>query len=216
MWRLKHWVMHHSNITLIVASNYMRDMVKQSPILQHLPCHVIPFGVEQKHYDKKKCREELGIPNDAFVISFRQMNGDDPFKGTRYIEPALRQLKNIHTLPISDWVQDHETIMKTLVAADVFLMPSIAESFGLMAIESMSVGTPVIVFEGTALPEIVREGGVVVPRVPKELSSAIQNLHSNPELYKRLSENGKRVVKEHYTLEQYIHKHLEVYRGLLF
>ncbi len=63
------------------------------------------------------------------------------------------------------WIENTGTIAEALNAADLFLMPSIAEAFGLMAIESMACGTPVIVFEGTALPETINapECGIAVP-----------------------------------------------------
>jgi len=51
-------------------------------------------------------------------------------------------------------------------ASDLFLMPSIVESFGMMAIEAMSCGTLPIVLEGTALPEVTNSKtcGVTVKR----------------------------------------------------
>jgi len=52
------------------------------------------------------------------------------------------------------WI-DGEDLAIALSAADVFVMPSIQEAFGLMAVEAMACGTPVIVFDGTALPGVI-------------------------------------------------------------
>jgi len=214
MWKLKYWVMHHSNIHLIVASHYMKDIVKQSPILNHLKCDVIPYGIEQKNYNKKECRKELNIPDDVFVASYRNIK-ENCFKGTEYIE-SLPSLNNIYIFPIGGdgWIDDHEYLMKALTASDIFLMPSIEESFGIMAIESMSVGTPPIVFDGTALPEIIKSGGLIIKRNSDALLYAIQLLQSSPNIQKHLSINAKNIIKEIYTIDKYINAHINLYKSL--
>jgi glycosyltransferase involved in cell wall biosynthesis len=49
--------------------------------------------------------------------------------------------------------------------ANVFINPSIAESFGLVTVEAMACGTPVVVYNSTASPELVsHETGIIVKR----------------------------------------------------
>ena len=50
-------------------------------------------------------------------------------------------------------------------------MPSVAEAFGMMAVESMACGKPVIVFDGTSLPEVTRAPDIGL-RSRKEMSIA--------------------------------------------
>lgn len=217
-WRIKNWIMHHSNVTLIVASKYMHQNVKQSPILKHLPIHIIPFGIKQKDYDKDKCRDEMGIPKDRVVVAYRVINGDDPFKGISFVQEALEQIKVLKVFPLplsSEWEPDHEQVMKKLATADIFLMPSLAESFGLMAIESMSVGTPVICFDGTALPEVIGNGGITVQRTARSLVHAIRYLVNNPGIRHHFGDHGKRIVKEKYFIDRYINDHIALYKEML-
>lgn len=47
--------------------------------------------------------------------------------------------------------------------ADALIITSRAEGFGLPAVEAMACGTPVIAFDNTALPEVIADGGVLVP-----------------------------------------------------
>jgi glycosyltransferase involved in cell wall biosynthesis len=97
-------------------------------------------------------------------------------------------------------------------------MPSIAEAFGMMAVESMACGTPVIVFDGTALPDVIHapEGGISVPaKDSKSLADAIIRLLNDKQLYAQLVENGLRIVREEYTLEKHIQRHIELYSSLL-
>jgi len=78
-------------------------------------------------------------------------------------------------------------------------------AFGMMAVESMACGTPVIVFDGTALPDVIHapEGGISVPaRDSKALADAITGLLKDEQRYAQLVENGLRIVREEYSLRK--------------
>jgi glycosyltransferase involved in cell wall biosynthesis len=238
-WKIKQMVMQHTNVHLVVASSWMEQMAAKSPILSHLPRSIIPFGLDTqvfKPLDKKACKQAFGIPEDSFVVAFRSVPFS-PFKGVEYIEKALLNLSSkkpiyiitldaVGLVPNLDkkfkiielgWVNER-SIAAALSAADLFLMPSIAESFGMMAVESMACGTPVIVFEGTALPSVIQapRGGIAVPSKDWEaLKEAIETLIENTELYGNLVRNGLEIVNEEYTIEKYVARHLDLYNQLI-
>ena len=239
-WKLKEWVMQRTNIHLVIASRWMERMVAHSPILSHLPRSVIPFGLDThdfKPLDKKACREALGVPADHFAVAFRAVPFS-PFKGVEYIEEALLNLssdrpiclialdsvglipnlaKKFKTIELG-WMNESSKIAQALNAADVFLMPSIAEAFGMMAVESMACGTPVIVFEGTALPSVIQapRGGISVPsRDWRALKEALESLIKDPELHRNLIKNGLQIVSEEYTIDKYVARHLDLYNELI-
>lgn len=240
-WRLKKWVFGRSDIDLVVGSAWLRDRVRQSPILSHLPLHHIPFGVDEAIYKpgiKFAARSRLGIPQDADVIAFRSSPfGDNPFKGTPFVEAALQQyvpakdtwlitfdgvggldpLRNKYRILELGWVYDERSIAEALNAADLFLMPSIAESFGLMAIEAMACGTPSIVFEGTALTETINapECGIAVRYKDSEaLAGAIQTVLADNELRTRLRESGLQYFSAKHTFSRYASAYMELFRRL--
>ncbi|MGO8822511.1 MAG: glycosyltransferase [Desulfomonilaceae bacterium] len=239
-WRLKHAVMHASKIDLVVASRWMLERVKRSPIVSHLPCHLIPFGVSGsfRPQDKASCRAQIGIPVDATVLGFRARPVEDYHKGLVHVEKALAALrfkKPIYLITFEQtgwnrfpidrynlielgWVDDQDLISVALNAMDVFLMPSTAEAFGMMAVESMACGTPVICFEGTSLPQVIHapQGGIAVPyKNDTALAEAIQTLLDNDSLRESLSANGLKIVGEEYREDLYVKRHLELYESLL-
>lgn len=238
-WKINKWLFQHTSVHLVVASQWMDQMVANSPILSHLPRSIIPFGLDTQVFkpsNKKASRQSLGIPKDAFVVAFRAAP-HSPFKGYEYIEKALLNLSSkkpiclltfdsVGQIPnLSNkfkifelgWIIEPERMAQALNAANLFLMPSIAEGFGMMAIESMACGTPVIAFEGTALPSVIKapRGGLAVPsRDWEALRTAIESLINNRELYEDLVRNGLEIVHEDYSIEKYVSRHLELYAQL--
>lgn len=82
-------------------------------------------------------------------------------------------------------------------AADAVVSPSLYESFGLVPLEGLAAGVPVVVPEGTYWGEKIRaEGGglVYAPDEPEGLSGAFLSIASSPELRARLSLQGPAVA----------------------
>jgi glycosyltransferase involved in cell wall biosynthesis len=83
------------------------------------------------------------------------------------------------------------------VNADVFCLPSVQEGFGIVFLEAMAAGLPVVACRAAAIPEVVRDGatGVLVPpRDPAALAGAIGDLLCDPARARALGEEGRRRV----------------------
>jgi glycosyltransferase involved in cell wall biosynthesis len=86
--------------------------------------------------------------------------------------------------------------------ADVYVSPSLLEGLGITPIEAMACGTPAIVTSASSGPEEVGEAGLVVPPCdPQALASAIQLLLQDDDLRRRLGQQGRAWVLEHFTLQ---------------
>ena len=240
-WQIKKWVYKRSDLALVVASKWMQDRVQRSPLLRHLPCHLIPFGIDLETFrprSKVESRKKLGIRPDHKVIAFRDVGlNRDRFKGLRWImeslqmyephEPtcllilqdgrAFRSLYPKYSVITPGWI-DGEELAVALSAADVFLMPSIQEAFGLMAVESMACGTPVVVFEGTALPDVIKapQGGLAVPaRDSVALAAAIQRLLEDDDLRSELGGQARKIAEREYAFPLYVQRHISLYEEVI-
>jgi len=93
-------------------------------------------------------------------------------------------------------------------ASDIFVFPTYfeRETFGIVNIEAMSWGLPVISSTEGAIPEIVQDGVtgfIVKPKSPEEIADKIMILVNNPELRKNMGKKGRELYKSKYTLESY-------------
>jgi len=131
---------------------------------------------------------------------------------------AGRQAPNDHTtrqinrLAINLGIDEHVSWLGNLTAitlqsaystADLLVLPSRHEGFGLPAIEAMWFGLPVIVSNAGALPEVVKNGALVFETDDYEdLADKIIMLHDDLELRNRTLE-AARSVRELYTFEKF-------------
>jgi glycosyltransferase involved in cell wall biosynthesis len=230
MWQVKKLSYHASQLDIVVASKWMLNMAKQSPLLSKARLHHIPFGLDQNVFrptDIEQAKKELGVFPGSFVITFRATSSE--FKGISFIKECLRKLNS--TQPIClltfnerglvdqfrgryqiidlGWVNDDNLLLKAYNATDVFLMPSAAEAFGMMAMEAMACGKPVIATEGTALPDTIfaPEGGIAVAQGDvNALSATLERLINNPEERLSLGEKALKLAKKHYDLKTHVDK----------
>lgn len=239
MWRLKRFIYGISKLQLIVASDYMLQMVQQSPLLREFPVHLVPFGVDTESFkpmDKAAAQKRLGVFPGSKVVSFRVNPGAN--KGTEYLLEALRNLDirepvcliSVDTRGMLDefrgrfqiidmgWIKHEDDLVDVYNASDVFLMPSVAEAFGVMAIEAMACAVPVIVAEGTALPRVVDapHGGIAIPaKNSVALLNKLRELLLSPEACARLGADARAIAVERYNLNLHLLRIKRVYKSVL-
>lgn len=159
----------------------------------------------------------------AFAQSLPEMShamllivGAPLFNGDHEYEAELKQ--EIQALSLGDHVRlmgprnDIGSVMQSL---DLLAINSAAEPFGLVAVEGMACGTPVLAAAVDGLPEIIRHGenGWLVPRLNQQLlSKALINLAQEPQLRERLAERGKQDVRARFSVDRYIEELERFYR----
>lgn len=179
--------------------------------------HVIPCGVDLKRFvphERQLARERLGLKRHQPVLLF--VGRLDPFKGPDLLLKAAAMMKKQAQVVIvgGETTGDKEVeqlrelavqlkISKRVLflgarpqqelpvlysAADVTVIPSYHESFGLAAVESLACGTPVVATRAGGLTAIVCHGetGYLVPRSPGFFAERLDTLLQNPDLLEQM------------------------------
>lgn len=239
MWNVKKNVFRQLNPVIVVASDFMKRYIQESPITRHFhKIYKIPFGVEITNYQlgkREAYRRKFGVPDHKFVLAFRC--DDVEIKGCRYLYDALRMIggdeeivlfgvgagtipediERKYHLSNFGWLDDDRQIAEILVASDLFIMPSLAESFGLMAIEAMAAGCTVICFEKTVVAEVVNApycGISVSYGNADEIAKEIMALKGKREIVRTRGRKGHELVKDKYRFEEYVNQHMLLYEKM--
>ncbi len=182
-------------------------------------------------------RQKYGLGEGPFVLSVGTLQ---PRKNYRRLIQAFAQLDSSLTLVIIgskgwrcedifaevarqgleaqthflDFVADAD-LPALYSAASLFVYPSLYEGFGLPALEAMACGTPVVVSNQSALPEVVDETGLLVdPYNVEEIAAAMARLLTDTSLRQQLAQAGQRRAAR-FTWEEMATKLLDLYRKIL-
>jgi len=113
----------------------------------------------------------------------------------------------------------HDTLLPAYYrAADIFILASRYEPFGLTTLEAMASGTAPIVSSVAGSKEVIVDGlnGFIVDTHDrKKLAEYILNLLQDRKLNKKIADNAAFTIKEHYSWDKIIEKFIELYKSLI-
>lgn len=182
------------NITLVTPSEWLAGLVRQS-FLSKYPVKSIPNGVDLDAFKptKSNFREIYGLQNKKVILgvatTWSEQKGLNEFKelanlldgGYMIVLLGLNAEQmndlphNILGLPKTDTLEELAGIYTD---ADVFVNAGKEETMGLTTVEAMACGTPVVVSNLTAVPEVVTpDGGIVLENLTaKDIKHGIEKV----------------------------------------
>jgi len=100
--------------------------------------------------------------------------------------------------------------------ADVFVLPSYSENFGMVVVEAMAAEKPVVITKGVGISKEVEAAGagIVIEKDEKQLTEAILRILNNPDLAKKIGERGKRLVETEFSWPEIASRFMEAYKNL--
>jgi glycosyltransferase involved in cell wall biosynthesis len=104
---------------------------------------------------------------------------------------------------------------RVYAAADLLVMPSTVEGFGLPVLEAMACGTPVVTSRTASLPEVAGDAALYFdPASPEELAAQIERILQSTELRTSLRDKGMQRAKQ-FTWRQSARRHIDLYKQFL-
>ena len=232
-----------SSLTVACTSRWLVEHAESS-ILRHKPIVHIPYGIDTSLYqplDKAQCRSVLRLPQGSKIILNVSEALNDPRKGVDLLAAALTSLpanakRNLTLVTMGriagsplaaiDGIKSvhlgyvASDLLKTIVysAADVFVMPTRADTFGLVLQESMACGTPSVAFRVGGVTDPVRHeetGLLAEPEDAGSLSIEINRLLTDDELRIRLGDRCRSVCVAEYDRLVVSEQYLSLYNSLV-
>ena len=144
------------------------------------------------------------VPQTCFVLV-----GDGPER-----EPLEELSRSCGVANYIRFVGHQMDVNKWLAMFDLFVLPSVWDSFGLAVAEAMVFSIPVVAFDSAGPSEIIAHqySGLLVPVGDVvALSQAVIDVYQDPQLAERIGQHGRAVVSQQFSVDQMIEKTLALY-----
>ncbi len=140
------------------------------------------------------------------------MIGDGPEKAeAEHLTRELQIERDVLFLGNQDCMEE------LLPLADVFLLPSSSESFGLVALEAMSAEVPVVASNVGGLPEVVEHGKTGYLHDPSHVAgfvTSVLRLLGNERERRAMGRRARRVARERFSVDEMVGRYMRVYDSL--
>lgn len=240
----KNQVFKNLAITCICPSRWIAERAQQSPLLKDKRIEIIPHGIDTnvfKPMSKEVAREWFQFPQDKRLIMFGAMDLNDQRKGFQFLIPALKSLVSKKGYEKSELIVfgsstpkepldlgikmhypgrffDDRTLAMLYSTADVFVMPSMQESFGLTTLEAMACGTPVVAFAVGGAKDMIehkQSGYLAEPFQAHDLAKGIEWAVDCSCQDLNLSAAVREKVVRKFSLCQQATRHIDIYQEII-
>lgn len=220
-------VLHRAN-QVVAVSQFVAEMAKKT--LCDVPMQVIYNGIDTELFRPGNRSRQPGTPFRLLYIgSWKQLKGVD------LLAPIMRELgqnfelhytggkaanKDKLAMPANMHDLGRLTTSQVIAAmqnVDAFLFPSRSEGFGLVAIEAMGCGLPVIAARDTAVGEVVADGSTGLlcrANEAADFAQAANRLATDTKLAVQMGAAACRHVADHFSIDVMIDCYVHLYRQL--
>jgi glycogen(starch) synthase len=240
------WSMYEAD-RVIVCSQSMKDEICGHFNLPQDKVDVIPNAIDATKYqtsvDRGAVRQRYGVGyGEKLILCVGRLV---PQKGVEYfiraipsiarrypeakfiivgegwsrdiLEAEARASGQNRKIQFTGFASDQEVI-DLMTSADVLVVPSIYEPFGIVALEGMATGVPVVASKVGGLAEVIdhdQTGIFVYPKNPESIAWGIDRVLSDPDHARWLTENAKEKLHKAYSWEAVAMKTVNVYRKVV-
>ena len=227
------WMLTYESSEVIVNSNYMKNELQRLFGLPFEKINVVPNGVNLNLYSgierDYEFRRQYAADNEKIILFVGRLVYE---KGIQHLIAAMPKIlekyhdsklviagkggmidelkAQVNAMGISNKVYftgylNSKQVVKMYKCADVAVFPSTYEPFGIVALEGMLSGTPVVVSDVGGLNEIVQHGENGMKSYagnPNSLADSIISLLYDPALCMKVAKNAKAKVKAEYNWQK--------------
>lgn len=241
----KYRIFDKLNLTVVTPSHWLGKKAAESSLFGNKPVRVIPNPLSGSAYapqDKALLRKELGLSPHKRILLFGAANATDHRKGIQYLNEALEiirqrigeEAQNLQLVVVGNmkqegqentayesrytgFVSDEALMAKYYAAADVFILPSLAENLPNSLIESLACATPVVGFDVGGIPDIIqhRQNGYLARyKNAADLAEGILYV-LDPQNHPTLARQSRAIFMEKFEEKACVNQYMHLYESLL-
>jgi glycosyltransferase involved in cell wall biosynthesis len=230
---------------VICCSDYMISHVRYAFGLPNDKLVMVPNGVNTHNYDldndRQSFRAKYALPDEKIVLFvgrlvyekgihilinavpkiLAKVNAKFIIVGSGYMKEQLLNIVRSMGLEhkvLFEGFMDEPTLLRLQMCADVSVVPSLFEPFGIVALEAMAAKSPIVVSDTGGLSEIVdhdKTGVKVYPNNPDSLAWGIIKVLQDDDYARYIRDNAYRRVLERYDWEKIAAETKRIYEGVL-
>ena len=247
VWNLKRRAWKNVDITVVTPSRWLGDCARESALFGNYRIENIANPIDldfyQPFHDKRDARIVLGLPQDKNLVLFGSVKADtDPRKGFTHLREALNEIQNAKSeigefeflifgtsekkKEIIDGVVTHylgtifdeRVLMSMYCAADVMVLPTVADNLPNTVQEATSCGTPCVGFRIGGMPDMITHketGYLAEPFDPQDLADGIKWVLGNKgeTLTRRVRQNALKIFDPKSRVNEYLDLYSQVLKG---
>jgi len=240
------WATYEAN-KVIVTSNFMKKELCDHFRLPWEKVEIIPNAIDLTKYDapveRWSVRERYGVySHEKLILCVGRLV---PQKGVEYLIQAIPAIVRRHPeaqfiIVGEGWQKDYlenlaqstgyrwkvlftgflpdSELTALTMSADVLVIPSVYEPFGIVALEGMAAGVPVVASQVGGLAEVIehdRTGVLVYSRKPESIAWGVDRVLSDPNYSRWLTQNAREMLQKTYSWEAIAIKTIKVYEEVV-
>jgi glycosyltransferase involved in cell wall biosynthesis len=240
LWHMKGAAYRHSDLTIVAPSRWIAALARESPLMRSLPVHWIPPGVNTDAFspmDRLEARQQLGLPPEKSIILFVASAVTEHRKGFATLVAGLDLLRRhgvkepllvvtgagrpADDLPLpARWmgrIEDDRSMRRVYAAADVTVLPVLADNLPNTLLESMACGTPVVAFDVGGVSDALRHletGYLAKASDVGDLVAGITLLLGDAVLRERVGAAAVALIREQFSERRQTQSFLDLYASL--
>jgi len=237
---IKHDALRGRRVSVIAPSHWMASMAKKSSLFAECPVSVIRNPIDTSAFypeDKSLARRSLGLPEDGICLLYAAESVEVNEKGIQEYLEVLRnvsksrsvfglvfgrgeivsQVENARIFSLG-YLNSPSKMRTAYSAADIFVIPSHAETISQTTVEAFACGTPSVAFAVGGIPELVRDGETGFLARFKDVAQMTERvdwLIDHPEKRLQMGETAITLVRKEFESSHLISKYIDLYSETL-
>ena len=225
-------ILNSASKIVVPTTDYV-NLISKKYAIPKTKIYRIPNGVDLEHFRSMSTRlhnpvrllsiGRLSKPKNIplLIQSFKLVIGNNSRNAELHIVGEGEEKSRISSLIKKEELEKKILLHGALLGkdlydiysySDIFILTSECESFGLVLIEAMASGLPVVVSDITSVKNIVKNNitGLLIKQTPEDFAQAVEKLLCNPGLRKKIIENGLQEAKK-YDWNEIVRKFEHIY-----